>query len=268
MLLKIVACELFFREICYCASRSTNHFDFDFLSQGYHDNPIIGRERIQEHLDAIEAGRFDAILVGYGLCSNMLNGLRAPDHTPMVIPRAHDCITFFLGSQARYNHFFLQHPGSYYFTTGWIEHRERGGERPERKQGAGLGMQMEYDALVEKYSEDNAEYLLEVMDGWSSSYERGVYIDFDFSHHLPHREHACAQCANRGWKYQEVDGDLSLFQRWLDGDWPDGDFLHVPPGRQVRPSYDDGVIRIAPAPQSASARRQPGGGGGRLPRQF
>jgi hypothetical protein len=111
-------------------------------------------------------------------------------------------------------------------------------------------MQLEYEALVEKYGEDNAVYLLEVMDSWSSKYERGVYIDFDFSHHLPHREQACAQCEKRGWKYQELKGDLSLFQRWLDGDWPDQDFLRVPPGREVRPSYDDGVIHIAPVPQA------------------
>lgn len=249
MFLKIVACEVFFREICYCASRSPNHFDFDFLSQGYHDNPTIGIQRIQEQLDAVEEGRFDAILIGYGLCNNMLNGLRAPAHTPMIIPRAHDCITFFLGSQDRYKEHFLGHPGSYYFTTGWIEHRARGGERLERKQGAGLGMQLEYEAMVEKYGEENAKYLFEVMDGWSSKYERGVYIDFDFSHHLPHRDKACEQCESRGWQYQEVAGDLSLFQRWLDGDWPAEDFLHVPAGRVVLPSFDDGVIHIAPVPQ-------------------
>lgn len=246
MFLKVIACEVACREICHCTASSPNHFDLEFLSQGFHDNPLIGVQRIQERIDAVEANRFDVILIGYGLCNNMLNGLRAPDHTPMAIPRAHDCITFFLGSQARYKEHFLQHPGSYYFTTGWIEHRERGGERPERKQGAGLGVQMEYETLVAKYGTDNAKYLMSVMDGWSSHYERGVFIDFDFSHHLPHRIQACSSCEQRGWEYEEVPGDLGLFQRWLDGDWQQDDFLVVPPGATVRPSYDDGVIHIEP----------------------
>lgn len=254
MFFKVIACEVSFREICHCAARSPNQFDLEFLSQGYHDNPLVGIERIQERIDAVEPGRFDAILVGYGLCNNMLNGLRAPGHTPMAIPRAHDCITFFLGSQQRYSEHFLGHPGSYYFTTGWIEHRIRGGERPERQQGAGLGMQLEYESLVEKFGEDNARYLFSVMDSWSSHYERGVFIDFDFSHDLPHRAKACETCDKRGWKYEELPGDLTLFQRWLDGDWRPQDFLAVPAGATVRPSYDDGVIQIEPAPETAETR--------------
>jgi hypothetical protein len=248
-----VACEVAFREICHCAARSPNQFEFDFLSQGYHDNPLVGIERIQEHLDVADAGRFDAILVGYGLCNNMLNGLRAPEATKLVIPRAHDCITFFLGDKERYREHFLDHPGTYYFTTGWLEHRQRGGERPERKQGAGLGVQMQYETLVEKYGEENARYLLDVMDGWTSHYERGVFIDFEFSHDLPHRETARQLCQERGWNYEEVAGDLSLFQRWLDGDWPAEDYLTVPAGTTVLPSYDDGVIHIEPVPETAEA---------------
>jgi hypothetical protein len=246
MFCKVIACEVVFREICHCVARSPNLFELEFLSQGYHDNPVVGIERIQERIDATEEGRFDAVLIGYGLCNNMLNGLRAPAHTSLAIPRAHDCITFFLGSQARYREHFLGNPGTYYFTTGWVEHRQRGGERPERKQGAGLGMQLEYDALVEKYGEENARYLFEVMDGWASHYARGAFIDFDFSHDLPHRQQARATCDARGWEYEEVPGDLTLFQRWLDGDWTDEDFLVVPPGETVRPSWDDGVIHIEP----------------------
>lgn len=253
MFLKVIACEVAFREICHCAAASPNQFDLEFLSQGYHDNPLIGIERIQEHIDGIDAGRYDAILIGYGLCNNMLNGLRAPAHAQLVIPRAHDCITFFLGSQKRYREHFLGHPGSYYFTTGWIEHRIRGGERPDRKQGAGLGMQLEFDALVEKYGEDNARYLFELMDSWSSHYERGVYIDFDFSHDLPHRQQAQETCQKRGWEYQEMAGDLSLFRAWMDGQWKVDEFLVVPPGQTVRPSWDDDVIHIEPAPDATPA---------------
>ena len=160
MFLKLIACEIAFREICACVARSVNLFDLEFLSQGYHANPEIGIRRIQDRIDAVEPDRFDGILVGYGLCNNMLLGLKAR-RTPLVIPRAHDCITFLLGSKERYQRVFAQAPGTYYYTAGWLENRQRGGERVDRKQGAGLGAQGRYKEMVEKYGADNARYLME-----------------------------------------------------------------------------------------------------------
>ncbi len=96
MFYKVIACEIAFRELCYAAAQSRNLIDFEFLTQGYHDIPATGRTEIQKRIDAVPAGRYEAIVLGYGLCSNILTGLTTA-HTPLVIPRAHDCITFFLG---------------------------------------------------------------------------------------------------------------------------------------------------------------------------
>ncbi len=256
MFVKVISCEVAFREICACAARSVNQVDLDFLSQGYHDNPDVGICRIQDRIDAIEADRFDAVLIGYGMCNTMLSGLRAPVHTQLVVPRAHDCITFFLGSRKRYSEFFLEYSGTYYFTAGWLEHRQRGGERPDRKQGAGLGTQFNYEELVEQHGEENANYLREMMDSWTSHYTNGVFIDFDFSAHLPVKDEAKRYCRERGWEYGEVQGDLSLLQRWLDADWSTEDFLVVPPGEVIQPSYDDTIIQIEPVavPDTATGR--------------
>ena len=245
MFLKVIACEVAFREIAYCAARSMNLFDLDFLSQGYHDNPEIGIHKIQEKIDAVESGSFDAILLGYGLCNHMLTGLVARDRQ-LIIPRAHDCITFFLGSKEKYQEFFMAHSGTYYFTTGWLEHRERGGERVERKQGAGLGIQMEYEDLLAKYGEENARYLMETMGNWTEHYSRGVFIDFEFTSHLPAKDRAKEICEERSWHYEEVPGDLSLLQTWFDGPWPEENFLVVQPGEKVTPSYDASIIQIEP----------------------
>ena len=135
MFAKLIACEVAFREICWASARSASLVDLEFLSQGYHDNSDIGRERLQERIDAVPEGKYDAILLGYALCNNMVVGLQAR-HTPLVIPRAHDCITFFLGSKERYARVFREHPGTYYYTAGWLEHRHRGGERVPWQQGA------------------------------------------------------------------------------------------------------------------------------------
>jgi hypothetical protein len=45
--LKIIACEIAFREICHVAARSPNLLDLDFLTQGLHDTPRTGGVEIQ-----------------------------------------------------------------------------------------------------------------------------------------------------------------------------------------------------------------------------
>ena len=50
-------------------------------------------------------------------------GAGRPQHS-LVVPRAHDCITLFLGSKERYLDYFQTHPGVYFKTSGWIERGE------------------------------------------------------------------------------------------------------------------------------------------------
>ena len=118
MFLKVISCEVAFREVCACAARSVNQLDLEFLTQGYHDNPTIGVQRLQERIDAVPEGGFDEILLGYGLCNHMLTGLRAPSHTGLIVARAHDCITFFLGSKECYQDFFIEHDDDTYWCHG------------------------------------------------------------------------------------------------------------------------------------------------------
>jgi hypothetical protein len=69
---KVIACEIAFREICHVAARSPHLHDLEFLTQGYHGVPCSGREEIEKRINAVPAGKYDAILLGYGLCSNIL----------------------------------------------------------------------------------------------------------------------------------------------------------------------------------------------------
>ena len=245
-LLRVIACEIAVREISFAIARSRNIADVDFLDQGYHDTPVSSRAKIQQRIDAVPAGKYDAILLGYGLCSNILVGLTAT-HTPLVIPRAHDCITFFLGSKERYQQFFTSHPGSYYYTAGWLECRRRRQRLDELLQATRMDLLPNYQEWVEKYGEDQAQYLAEVMSGWSENYGRGVLISFDFAKNLGLREQVQRLCDARGWKFEEVEGDMRLLQRWLDGDWPDEDFQIVRPGEKVVATYDEKIIGVQPA---------------------
>ena len=93
--------------------------------------------RLTETLSRVDETRYDAVLLGYGLCSNGLVGMGARS-IPLVVPRAHDCITLFLGSKERYLQYFQDNPGVYFMTSGWIG---RGvglhqGEEPTQSQSA------------------------------------------------------------------------------------------------------------------------------------
>ncbi len=249
-LFKLIACEIALREICHVAAGSPHLVDLEFLTQGYHDVPAQGRDEIQRRIDAVPAGRYDAILIGYGLCSNILAGLHCA-HTPLVIPRAHDCITLFLGSKERYQELFDSRPGAYYYTSGWLECVRRRGVGA-LQQGTTympsnfkVAADATYAQWVEKYGEEQAQYLREVMGGWAANYNAGVLIDFDFTRQLGLREQVERICADQNWRYEELPGDLSLFRRWLAGEWNAEDFLVVPPGQSVEPSYEAGVIRCA-----------------------
>jgi hypothetical protein len=253
MFLKVIACEIALREICYLASQSPHTIDLDFLTQGLHDHPQQGRKEVQDRVDAIPAGKYDAILLGYALCGNLIKDVQC-SHTQMVVPRAHDCITFFLGSRDRYQQLSDTRPGSYYYTCGWLEClRRRGNEGALMDQkflptraGLNTGQETVYEEWVKKYGEEQAKYLMEVMGQWTSHYTHGVLIDYDFTKPLQLDAQVNAICQERGWCFEKMEGDLGLLKRWLDGQWDPETFLVVKPGEKIVPSYDAGVIAAEP----------------------
>ena len=112
MRLKLVSCEVLYREICAAVSRSPNVVDVEFLSKGLHDVGA-GRmpERIQAALDRVDAARYEAVLLGYGLCNNGLAGLTARS-LPLVAasrPRLHHAVP---GEQGAVPGVFQRQPGS------------------------------------------------------------------------------------------------------------------------------------------------------------
>lgn len=250
MFLKLIACEIAVRELYHVAARSHNLIDAEFLTQGYHDIPATGRSELQKRIDAVPAGKYDYIVLGYGLCSSILAGITTA-HTPLVIPRAHDCITFFLGSKERYQEFFNSNPGTYYYTTGWLECAKRRGLKGplwsgvNLPGGTGTSAQASYEEWVKKYGEDQAKYLLEEMSRWTSNYTHGTLINFDFVKHLNLRQEVQQICSERGWEYSETPGDLRLIERLVEGDWPEADFLTVRPGQKVAATNDAQIIAAA-----------------------
>ena len=249
MRLKVIACKVLFREISVLAGKSNNIIDTTFLRQDFHDQPELLRKKLQDAIDRLDAGddeyshrckygvnSFDAILLAYGLCSNAVEKLVSKKY-PLVIPRAHDCITLLLGSAKTYKHYFDDNPGTYWASIGWQENSILPGK--ER-----------YQTMLEKYCElygpENGEYLMEMEQSWLTKYNRFTYVDWpqfkekDRSRQLKQEVKQAAEYLS--WEYNELTGDSSLMTDFLEGNWDDERFLIVPPGKSITVVYSDDIF--------------------------
>jgi hypothetical protein len=218
--------------------------DAEFLPKGLHDIGSEGmRERLQAALERVDDPRYEAVLLGYGLCNNGVAGLTAGKY-PLIIPRAHDCITLFLGSSERYLDYFNSHPGVYFKTTGWIERGKADGELSQLSVGKVLGVGQNYEELVARYGEDNAKYLWSELGDLTRNYSQFTYIDMGLGPDVKFEREAREEAAQRGWKFEKLVGDLGMFQRLVDGVWDEKEFLVAPPGREVVADYSGGLISI------------------------
>ncbi len=251
MRLKVIACEVLRRELYHVAAGARHVADVTLLPQGLHDNSDTCRARLQDEVDHTPPDRYDAVLLGYGLCNHALAGVRAGP-LPLIVPRAHDCITLLLGSKERYQRLFEEAPGTYWFSSGWIEHRERTGEPIAPRPGSGLGpaLHADWNDLVAMYGEENARYVQEFMSGWEAEYTRGALIRFPFDRGLGLPDRVREICRQKGWQYVDVQGDLALLEAGLNVDrprWDDDRFLSAAPGQAVRASFDDAILDAEPA---------------------
>jgi hypothetical protein len=248
---KLIACKALFRELCHVCSTSENAIDLTFIRQGYHNTPEVLWKTLQAEIDAVETGNdlhsnevkgdnpsihtdFDAILIGYGLCSNGIIGLMSKKY-PLVIPRGHDCITFFTGSKERYKSCFEERPGTFWYTASWFEC----GCLPTAKNYEDMGQYYRDRG----YDEEDIEFIMESNKEWIEHYNYAGYINMPFYDNVKYREYARKAASDFGWKYAEIDGDISLLASFVNGNWNPNDFLIVQPGQKVAPSYDDGIIR-------------------------
>jgi hypothetical protein len=185
---------------------------YEVLDFGLHLRPGGLKIVLQERIDASPPA--DVLLLGYGLCSLAVVGLRAGS-AALVIPRADDCITLFLGSRDAYRSQAQREPGTYYLTKGWIEV----GDSPFQ----------EYGRLVEKYGEAKA---LRIMQITLKHYTRLCFINTGDADLGPYHAYARQAAEKFGLRFETLDGSPALVQKLIGGPW-DSDFVVVPPGETV-----------------------------------
>lgn len=249
MRFKLISCEVFYREFNTVVARSPHTVDAEFLPKGLHDIGTAGmRERIQAAVDRVDTSAYDAILLGYGLCNNGIVGLSSHDK-PLILPRAHDCITLFLGSKERYLDYFQSNPGVYFQTTGWIERGEANGELSQLTVGKKLKTQQSFEELVAHYGEDNARYLWEQLGSPERNYRKLTFIEMGIEPNGSFEQRAKVRAEARNWAFEKVQGEMGMFERLVNGVWDQGEFLVVPPGCRVAATYGESVIALESVPQ-------------------
>jgi hypothetical protein len=213
----VIACRVFESSLCKWLGATP----ITFLDQGLHDTPKKLTRALQAALEALPEPAL--VVIGYGLCGNGLHGLQSGRHT-LIVPRADDCISLYLGSQAARRAQLEADPGVYFLTSGWLD----GANNPMSN----------YSKHLATFGEEQANWLLQTMYG---HYNRLVFIAGNQAELEAYRPRAQAVARfmqeRLGWAYEERLGTEAYLQRLLaapGNTLPLGDdFLLVPPGGQV-----------------------------------
>jgi hypothetical protein len=195
--------------------------EITFLDYGLHAVPRNLKKAIQEQIDGVNEPSL--VVLGYGLCGNGLDGIKAGPHT-LLAPRTDDCIAILLGSYQAYQRQFSDSPATYYLSKGWLE--------------SGSNPLEEYQRYVEKYGEKQAKWL---MDTQYRHYKRLALVAHqpdDLKKYRPLAKDVAEYCAQWGVRYEEILGSDEYVRRLgqvalaleLAGD----DFVVVPPGGELK----------------------------------
>lgn len=232
---KLICCEVFLREACLSIANSPHSVDPEFTPKGAHDMSSYLRELLQKKIDETEnQGVHDAILLGYGLCGNGTVGLKN-SKIPLVIPRAHDCCTIFLGSREKFVEYFKDDLSAEWSSVGYMERGNNYTRQTDTTQI--LGLDMEYGELVKKYGEDNAQYLWETLHPKKHNKEL-IFIDVPETARPEYLEKLKQEAEKQGKSVRILPGDIRIIQSLVNGNWDEKDFLIVPPGHTIKGVYD------------------------------
>jgi hypothetical protein len=224
-------------------ARSKHKVDLETISMGLHSRGAEMHFYLQERIDMADEAGYDAILLGYALCGRGTEGLHA-GKTPLVLPRAHDCIGVLMGGHPKFNSYFKEHPGVYFRSPGWVEFQNTGialdtGFEFERRK---FGERSTLTELVAKYGDENGAFLFEQFNAFRKHYNGLTYISSPVASDEASRGRAQAEAAREGWEFDEVKGTLRMLERLVNGNWDSGDVLLVPPGATIHATTDDKLL--------------------------
>ncbi len=230
----LIACRVLESEIAALTAGSSHIVRREFLEIGLHDQPGVLRSQLcQAIARAEEDPAVQQVVLVYGLCGLALVEL-GPRRCPLVVPRAHDCITLFLGSKERYAAIMRDQPGTYWYSPGWNRAKRVPGPEREEKQRS------EY---TERFGAEEAEALLEMERSAFAQHSVAGHTDLGLPGDAEHRLYTerCAQ--HLGWRTQAHPGDPGLLRDLLNGPWDSERFLVVQPGERIAHAVDASIVK-------------------------
>jgi hypothetical protein len=207
---KLIACAAVIEEMLPFIPPRMSYEVLDF---GLHTDPKSLKIALQNAINS-SAPDIETILLGYGLCSQAVVGLRSGSRT-LIIPRVDDCIAIFLGSVAEYQKQYNIVPGTYYLTKGWIE----SDDTPFS----------EYDILVKRYGEQVAKRIIKQI---LKNYTRLAFINTGNNKLEYYREYARSMAERFNLRYEEIQGSDVIIKKMLYGPWND-EFVIIPPNKTI-----------------------------------
>jgi hypothetical protein len=214
------------------------------LDFGLHTRPAALREALQAEIDT--GDDVEVILLGYGMCSRAVIGVRARRAT-LVMPRVHDCIAIFLGSHGAYTDQVRREPGTYYLTKGWIAAGDSPFEQVKRLSG--------------RYGPQRARRMVDLM---LRHYTRLAFINTGAYQQEEFADYARRTAEEFGLRFEEIDGAPDLVHKLVNGPW-DEDLVVVPPGGEVTAELFAQPVPAQPVPAqpvpAPPVPAQPGGRG-------
>lgn len=257
MRIKAIACGVFLPYLEHLAALSPHEVVSCVLDAGLHETPGDLRTQLQTEISSAADAGFDAVVLLYGLCGRGAAGITATS-IPVVIPRAHDCITLFMGSPEAYLREFRKNPGTFYHTRGWIEQKIN----PRNRDAAELYRRYDLDepeahpdfaGLSERFGEENARQIVSFLERWRKHYSRAAYIDMGIPGEEPCAAFTDSFAGAMGWAHEVIKGDLSLLENLLNGSWDDPRIFVLPPGHRAETSGDDRIFQATAGEQEGLA---------------
>lgn len=245
MYFKLIACDVLTREVSYCIAGTPHTVNVEFTEKGQHEDSDRLRLLLQEKIDRSAGNRtpYDAILLAYGLCGNATVKLEARN-TRLVLPRAHDCCTIYLGSRQRFKELFSDNPSRPFSSAGYMERGDS--YLHDGDTGRFLGLDRSYEDFVAQYGEENARYIMETLTRSRDAHTDGkvIYIDVPETSREEYASLCREKAEKEGRQFLRVEGDIRLIHQLVEGSWNPEEFLIVEPGQKTRAVYDwEEIIR-------------------------
>jgi hypothetical protein len=208
--LRLIACPAVLGEL---AEEGAGDADVRELEAQLHVKPDKLKEALRAAVaEADEPGV--TIVLGYGLCSNSVLGLKT-EHATLVVPRVDDCIAMLLGSNEAFSMEAEKERGSYYLAKAYLDEC--------------ANLVSEHEAMVEKYGEERAVRMMKLM---LKHYKRVVLVDTGRYDLEPLRERVREVAELYDLAVDEVPGTTRIVDGLVAEEWGD-DFVVAPPGHEL-----------------------------------